>query len=652
MFKYLKTKEVFMCFYNNRILVIIFVFLLFNYLHAGVVINKISNELTQYRVDLSSDLVNVNEITLNNIPFFKITLNDFNDNQGILFKEGFPELPTIYFYIEGEIKDIRFSLLNPINFNKFRNLPYLIYPSQPSLKKEYSSLQQILINNDIYNSDKIYPTVAYEIKKVGYKNFKPLYLLILYPIAYIPKQNIVLLRNHFEFIVQTAENNPDTKSRENKNIPQTILFVVGEKFKDSPSLLNYAQHYYNLGYFVQYLNVDSTYTPEQIRQGIQQVYKSHDLELKYVIIIGDIEDVTSYKTDLIWGQVTDHYYASLDDPYDQDIGAPDVAVSRISVNSESELKYVLFKNLKYLYGNFLDQSWLSYISFIATDDKYLIAEGSHNYAISNYTAPLGYKGTFPQDLQQGGDKLYAITYSAKDEDVVTRMNQGRLIINYSGHGMDTYWVGPRVYQEDVQSISHPDALPFVISNACLTGNFMTKESFAETWLRHPNGSIMFWGSMGSTYWDEDDILEKKLYDAIFQKNLYSFAEMTKYALSQLWAYYNGLGKSNYYWETYHMFGDPVLNLRTSAVKWLEVDFPVVVSHITSQIKIFVKQEYKPVADVKVILFNHNDKVWIYSSTHSDGVAKIDINNLKRPIRLNLVIIQNNSKPYFNSIFIQ
>ena len=67
---------------------------------------------------------------------------------------------------------------------------------------------------------------------------------------------------------------------------------------------------------------------------------------------------------------------------------------------------------------------------------------------------------------------------------------------------------------------------------------------------------MFWGSLWTSYWDEDDILERRMYDGIFQKGKSTFADITSNALSEHWRHYGGAGKSEYYWETYVSFGDP------------------------------------------------------------------------------------------------
>src|SRR3546814_10935442 len=68
------------------------------------------------------------------------------------------------------------------------------------------------------------------------------------------------------------------------------------------------------------------------------------------------------------------------------------------------------------------------------------------------------------------------------------------------------------------------------SDLCITGDFRVRESFAETWQRHEWGAVMFWGPMDSTYWDEDDILERAMFDGIFRDKKLAFGSITPYAL--------------------------------------------------------------------------------------------------------------------------
>src|SRR5690606_23418005 len=125
---------------------------------------------------------------------------------------------------------------------------------------------------------------------------------------------------------------------------------------------------------------------------------------------------------------------------------PDIGVGRVSVQTEEQLATVLAKYTRYVEGAFTDNAWLNGVSFLATNDRYTVAEGSHNYVIDTYTKNQGYVGVFPNANELGGDKLYAITHRVSNQRANEVIAMGRTIINYSGHGATTYWDSPGVTQ--------------------------------------------------------------------------------------------------------------------------------------------------------------------------------------------------------------
>jgi hypothetical protein len=212
----------------------------------------------------------------------------------------------------------------------------------------------------------------------------------------------------------------------------------------------------------------------------------------------------------------------------------------------------------FIYTTFKDNSrsavdWTKKAVFMASNDYYWISEGTHNYVISNYMEPEGYTS----------EKLYVYTYGATATQVVNAFNAGRMYGVYSGHGSQTSWSdGPPLSQGQVQSLTNEYKLPLVFSFACLTGQFnYASECFGETWLRESNkAAVGFYGSSNSTYWDEDDVLEKKLFSSIYDEIKTSFGGMTVEAKVKFIEYYSIDGyRTKYYLETYNILGDPSLN---------------------------------------------------------------------------------------------
>lgn len=483
----------------------------------------------------------------------EVNLEGVHGYEAVLSEPGKALLPVIRFYaLANSASDINVQFIS-----KKSNLESVseIAPAQHSRVKLPNQVQKFARNKSAYSSNKFYPSVNYSVEKAGSVKGQKQFLVTLYPVQYNAALSSIRSTNQFE--VSVVKNEALNKNSRQKS----FAFIIGKQFEGSASIATYKEYKESLGFNVREVIVTSSMTPTAIREKVQALYNDANYNLQYALIFGDNEHVPGKDADHISG-VTDHYYRAIDtNNYESDINSPDIGVGRVTIKSEKELEVVIAKFMKYSKGNFRNINWLSKAAFLATNDRYTVAEGSHNYVIDTYTAGKQYAGMFPQADQVGGDKLYAITNRASHQNVIDMFNLGRTIINYSGHGATTYWDSPRFTQDDVRNISAGNALPFVISNSCITGEFTARESFGETWIKAKNGAIMFWGSMDSTYWDEDDILERRMYDGLFTLNKRTFAEITQHALKEHWKHYGGNGKSKYYWETYVTFGDPSIKLK-------------------------------------------------------------------------------------------
>lgn len=499
------------------------------------------------------------------------TLKGIDGYEGVLFKEGNPEIPVVRFYIETQLgDDVRIDIAKGYSTHRLDE-GLEIKPVQPSRPKIKGATVDFVINEKLYGSHEFYPKQDYSIESAGSIRGVEQKLVTIYPFSYNPKDKLFRIIKNFSVHVKKVNKKAATDYLIKNEI---FAFVIGKKFASSPSLKAYEDLKRKLGYDVREIVIGTdANTPDDIRKKLKVLYSEANSTLKYTLIIGDAEDVPGQKAGNISG-ITDHYYRAIDTAdYASDLNGPDQGVGRISVKTEESLAAVLLKYTKYAEGKFSTDAWLNGASFLATDDLFEIAEGSHNYVISQYTAPSLYRGIFPEAHMLGGDQLYAITHAVPNDIVQQALRSGRTIVSYSGHGATDEWDAPKVVQSDVRNLQHEDAVPFTTSFACFTGDFRVDESFAETWQRHPQGAVMFWGSMDSSYWEEDDVLERRLFDGIYKNSLFEFGDVTNHALKEHWKHYGGAGRSKYYWETYVSFGDPSLRFRSKAVQKLTIEGP-------------------------------------------------------------------------------
>jgi hypothetical protein len=302
----------------------------------------------------------------------------------------------------------------------------------------------------------------------------------------------------------------------------------------------------------------------QIKNYIKNAYDSWNNPPTYVILVGDVDNGSLTMpafTGQSSGSVTDLYYGTVD-------GAdwiPDIFVGRLPARSTGQLTTMINNLVAYdqLTGT---ENWVKKAALLASSDSnyYYIAEGTQNYVINAHTASAGYTGNYPS-TQAGGDKLYAVTYSAGNANVINAINSKRSLITYSGHGSRFSWGGPAYGQSDIRNISNSGVFSVVTSFACVTGDFSTTESFGETWLLQSNkGAVAFIGSSASSYWGPDDVLERGMMDALYSgQEGANIVGYFRYAgLMEVEAQRPGTGtaQSRYYWESYNLFGDPSLEM--------------------------------------------------------------------------------------------
>lgn len=286
----------------------------------------------------------------------------------------------------------------------------------------------------------------------------------------------------------------------------------------------------------------------------------------YVILVGDymsgdpVGSLTNYSMKTSSSKRTDLHYFTMDSDTEY---VPDIFYGRFPVRTNANLAAMIDKYEAYhLVAG--DEAWVKKATFLGSDDSNYgyIAERTHNYVIDTYTLPKGYTGIYPNNPQPGGDKVYQITYGLGGTEANAAMNDHRAFVVYSGHGATTFWDAPRVTQADVRNLTGV-AIPYVASHACITADFNTGEAFSDTWVIEPvNGALTFFAASESTYWYEDEVLEKAIFDKLFYDpnldDVPSVGVMTQYGLQAVENY--GTSRDDYYREAYHIFGDPSLQI--------------------------------------------------------------------------------------------
>jgi hypothetical protein len=511
----------------------------------------------------------------------------FGDTLGASAITGLPDLPVLRRQVEipyGAEYSLELRRANVTRASlQALDLTAPIAPQQPPDCKCDDQPAPFTLDEGAYSSDAFFPSQPIAITGEYIQRGHRILTVEIWPVAYNPVTGGLLFYSQVDVRInlkgsdmaftQAQADRYASPAFEGRMARQVLNFNQGREARQFTQadpvgylIISADEFYSNMVPFVtlkqeQGFTVTHTLlstigsTTNAIKAYIQNAYDDWTLPPSYVLLVGDTNTLPTWTGPEI-GTSTDLYYATMDGTSDWH---PDIGRGRFPVRTPDDVdamvnKYLAFANLD---GS---EAWLKKAAFPATCDElnYPTAEGTHNYVIDTYMIDHGFLGSFPNNPQPGGDKLYCITYGATDEDVQESLDDGRGMLIYSGHGNYDGW---ELYDQTSIPTITSGFYPFVASHACLTGDFGQTEVFGETWvLQEDKGALAYWGSATYSYWDEDDALERGMFDSLFAEGVPQpdYTVMTYAGLADVEDASPSMAR--YYWETYNILGDPAASI--------------------------------------------------------------------------------------------
>ena len=477
---------------------------------------------------------------------------------GTTSEGGFPALPLVSFNlaVPYSSEKVDFEIITKSSDEIF--LQNKVFPFQePWSKNKPIADRPFNIDRAYYSTDgKVLPFVQVSESFIlgGVKGVR----IIIQPINYNPSKNrLELVREGIVKIKIPASGEINAHRSQFYNNYLNEIFVnyssdAGSKGINyliitapefETGLTPFVAHKTSMGYTVDVFNTGATgTTTTSIKSFIQQRYNNQVTKPEFVLLVGDVDKIPAWTGTGAGTPKTDLNYACLEgsDFYS------DVFVGRFSVTSATQLQNAINKTV-YM------ENYIATVAkkniFMASTDNYTISEGTHNYVINTYFGPNGYTNL----------KLYTYTYGATTSQLTAALNDNQMFAVYSGHGSTTSWAdGPVFTQSNVNALTNT-VYPFVYSFACITGDYSYSECFGETWLRTSTGASSFYGSSVNSYWDEDDILERNLFKAMFVDDITKVTPMFDKGKIYFVNYYGSVTSTVLrYLEMYNLMGDPSL----------------------------------------------------------------------------------------------
>ena len=242
-------------------------------------------------------------------------------------------------------------------------------------------------------------------------------------------------------------------------------------------------------------------------------------------------------------------------------GFPEVAVGRLPVTSVEEIKGVVAKILTYESRH--PAEWQRRILLAADNvpdsagDFLGIAESLARQVPTTMVTESVYINDYCGPPQNPPQPCPSATLA-----LTTTWSEGASLLTYVGHGAVHRWAHePLVLNTELASLTGTIGLPFIISLDCWDGYWMFPPQYPHipdtrsigewaTTVLTNRGAIAAFGPAGLGEVNEEHILARRMYQAMFQEGHFQLGPLTQVGR---WAVY-----PSYLARTYTLLGDPAL----------------------------------------------------------------------------------------------
>jgi len=651
----------------------------------------LKNEPLKFMFKTSLSSVNTKEILTKQGLFTQLRVNGYIDEGEV----GTPALPALKKLIEVPYNaNIKVNIISydeeTVSLNDL-GIVNKIIPFQPSVRKDQDINQlPFYYNQQVYATNDFIENPIAEVQQVGIMRGVNIGRLVIRPVQYNPVQNTIrifknivveivfagadltltqnmkmkyfspLFESTFRlFTNYTANSVKDTIT----TYPVKYLIISDRMFEAQLQPLIEWKTRKGFKVVVAYTDVIGT-TTTAIKSYITTQYTGgtpSDPAPSFLLLVGDVAQIPAFPMS---GHVTDLYYGEMDG--DSDV-IPDIYYGRFSAQNTTQLAPQLTKTLQYEQYTMPDPGFLQYSVMVAGVDASnapTYGNGQINYGVDNYFNASN--GITSHTYLYGSGSPITSDNPLASAAIIQNVSDGVGFANYTAHCGSTGWSDPSFSTSNITGLTNQDKYCFMVGNCCQSNMFDDNECFGEAILRANNkGAVGYIGASDYSYWDGDyyysvgvkavtanppyDSTHLGFYDRMFHTT--GIAETEWYASGAQINFAGNLAVTQsgtsvtYYWEEYHLMGDP------SLMPYLGI--PTALSPVTYQNSIplgvtSVTVTTEPYAYVGLSLSN----AWVDAKyTGASGIITLDLTTIASPCTLDVVITKQNRQPHIGTIII-
>lgn len=515
-------------------------------------------------------------------------------------------------------------------------------------------------NSAFYNSRGVYPSQTVSLEEVGSLQGLKILRVAMNPIQVDRENNslkvhsklsvtveleqvseaptTLLSSSFYKLATAIAVNGENLFPYVNRKLgPETMVIFTADEFKDAIAPL--VQWKRERGLTVRIFSmseVAQTSSAQNTKDFLESYVKQNGYPT-YLLFVGNATTVPPFKA------TTDYGPAATEFPFSQLSGddfVPDALYGRLVADNLEELKTQMARWIAYERNPESAGAWYQTGTTVASGDGFDPSDAEYATMVREQLS----KATYTELDAFEFDKE-----NATPENIIASMNKGRSWVSYFGHGSGTSWASTNgeFSNEHVEQFTNTTRLPVVFDVACLNAAYDTEElCFGKKWVTHthngqPAGAVAFYGGSVSVSWHPPAIMSTGIAKYHFEKSLQTVG------LSVLAGQLYLLEKQGMRHETldnlewYNLFGDPSLQMRTTAPKEFEVLHAFQEYRDNTVLEIQTKQENgQPVSGLDVVVTSGNADPIAVGTTDANGKALLTLKQV--PTRTLLTVSGYNS----------
>ncbi len=616
-------------------------------------------------------------VKINNRDYSRISIPGAVD----YMQKGYPQLPRIAkSIIVPDDKEMKLRIAHE-EIERVRALP--VMPSKGNILRNVLPSSVPYTFSDFYSSDEIFPADLVTLSEPFIiRDFRGVTIYVN-PVRYDARNGeLLILKNLIVEVYSEGISLSNIKERlERKPVSQAISNVYKEFFLNySESKLRYDTIGENAGRMIvicadQYIPEMDSFLVWKRRKGIPTdlyslsvigndtssirsfIKNQYDsLGVTFCLLVGDGNELPppDGTVGLALGKDADPVYAYTDG----DDCYPDLFIGRFSSNGgiSDNIRNQVMRSIKYERNPEEGGDWYHRGFGVASDQT------DDNDTITDKQRCEWLKDTLLYNVSP------YFTYTSIDSSynpwgttslISSIVNSGVSIINYIGHGNAYSWTsGGGFYISNINSLTNYWKLPHVISVGCQIGNFNGINCFSEAALvagtpENPTGFITTLAPTINQSWIPPCIGQEGVVNLLAHYQANTAGSVYFNGLCYMIEQYGGDTIGVEMAQTWHIFGDPSIQLRTDIPRNLLISRPTVIffDSLVYEVSVFEADSITPVEKALVSFYSMGSSLVESRYTNSSGncTLTLDSNSIVSDEYIYLTVTGFNCKTYLDSI---